>query len=83
IWEALGGNTCDLDSIWEETAQDCNFTQSGFKDARIVPGDGVAIPNDVVRTYKRRRQYLCDGVRTNYGVICEDMLKDALLELKR
>ncbi|GKB02049.1 hypothetical protein Tco_0830093 [Tanacetum coccineum] len=50
--EALGGNTRDLDSIWEETRQDYNFTRSGFKDARTVPGDGVAIPSDAVRTYK-------------------------------
>ncbi|GKG19766.1 hypothetical protein Tco_0376865, partial [Tanacetum coccineum] len=56
IWEALGGNTHDLDSIWEETEQDCNFTRSGFKDARTMPGDGVAIPSDAVKTYKRRRQ---------------------------
>ncbi|GJU52809.1 hypothetical protein Tco_1226523 [Tanacetum coccineum] len=42
IWEALGGNICDLDSIWKETGQDYNFTQSGFKNARTVPGDGVA-----------------------------------------
>ncbi|GKB47235.1 hypothetical protein Tco_0897988 [Tanacetum coccineum] len=52
IWEAFGGNTCDLDSIWEETGQDYNFTRSGFKNARIVPGDGVAIPSDAVKTYK-------------------------------
>ncbi|GKA07960.1 hypothetical protein Tco_0687291 [Tanacetum coccineum] len=63
IWEALGGNTCGLDSIWEETGQDCNFTRSGFKDARTVLGDGVAILSDAVRTYKRRRQESCDGVR--------------------
>ncbi|GJY66302.1 putative transposase, mutator type, MULE transposase domain protein [Tanacetum coccineum] len=56
IWEALGGNTRDLDLIWEETGQDCNFTLNGFKDARIVPGDGDAIPSDPVRTYKPRRQ---------------------------
>ncbi|GJT87801.1 retrovirus-related pol polyprotein from transposon TNT 1-94 [Tanacetum coccineum] len=42
IWEALGGNTRDLDSIWIETGRDYNFTRSGFKDARTVPGDGVA-----------------------------------------
>ncbi|GJU76454.1 hypothetical protein Tco_1273524 [Tanacetum coccineum] len=64
IWEALGGNTHDLDSIWEETRQDYNFTRSGFKDARTVPGDCVLIPSDAIRTYKRRRQDLCDGVRT-------------------
>ncbi|GJZ47069.1 hypothetical protein Tco_0600901 [Tanacetum coccineum] len=63
IWEALEGNTRDLDSIWEETEQDYNFTRSGFKNARTVPGDGVAIPSDVIRTYKRWRQKLCDGVR--------------------
>ncbi|GJV68972.1 hypothetical protein Tco_1484481 [Tanacetum coccineum] len=51
IWEALGGNTRDLDSIWEETGQDYNFTRSGFKNARTMPGDGVAIPSDAVRTY--------------------------------
>ncbi|GKF43142.1 hypothetical protein Tco_0129694 [Tanacetum coccineum] len=64
IWEALGGDTHDLDTIWEETGQDYNFTRSGFNDARTVPGDGVAIPNDGVRTYKRHRQDLCDDVRT-------------------
>ncbi|GJY42801.1 hypothetical protein Tco_0431014 [Tanacetum coccineum] len=63
ILEALGGNTRDLDSIWEETGQDYNFTRSGFKNARTVPRDGVAIPSYTVRTYKRRRQKLCDGVR--------------------
>nr|GEU46892.1 ribonuclease H-like domain-containing protein [Tanacetum cinerariifolium] len=47
----------------EETRQDCNFTRSGFKDARTVPGDSVTIPSDAVRTYKRWRQELCDGVR--------------------
>ncbi|GKA76777.1 hypothetical protein Tco_0783238 [Tanacetum coccineum] len=56
IWEALGGNTRDLDSIWKEMGQDYNFTRSGFKNARIVLGDGVAIPSDAVRTYKRWRQ---------------------------
>ncbi|GJW97375.1 hypothetical protein Tco_0179183 [Tanacetum coccineum] len=54
--EALGGYTYDLDSIWEGTRQDYNFTRSGFKNARIVPGDGVAISSNAVRTYKRRRQ---------------------------
>ncbi|GJX70675.1 ribonuclease H-like domain-containing protein [Tanacetum coccineum] len=52
IWEALGGNTRDLDSIWKETGQDCNFTRSGFTNMRTVPGDGVANPSDAVRTYK-------------------------------
>ncbi|GJY01824.1 hypothetical protein Tco_0359976 [Tanacetum coccineum] len=64
ISEALGGNTRDLDSIWEETGHDCNFTRSGFIDVHTVPGDGVAIPSDAVRTYKLRRQDLCDSVRT-------------------
>ncbi|GJX01235.1 hypothetical protein Tco_0185148 [Tanacetum coccineum] len=27
IWMAFEGNTRDLDSIWEETRQDCNFTR--------------------------------------------------------
>ncbi|GJY70247.1 hypothetical protein Tco_0473950 [Tanacetum coccineum] len=62
--EALGGNTRDLDSIWEETGQEYNFTRSGFKNARTVPGDGVTIPSDAVRIYKRRRQKLCDDIRT-------------------
>ncbi|GJW79506.1 hypothetical protein Tco_0143481 [Tanacetum coccineum] len=62
--EALGGNTRDLDSIWEETRQEYNFTRSGFKNARTVPGDGVTIPSDAVRIYKRRRQKLCDDIRT-------------------
>nr|GEW81011.1 reverse transcriptase domain-containing protein [Tanacetum cinerariifolium] len=62
IWETLGGNTHDLDSIWEETRQDYKFTLSGFKDARTVLGDGVAIPSDAVRTYKRKCQELCDNV---------------------
>ncbi|GJU51557.1 hypothetical protein Tco_1221112 [Tanacetum coccineum] len=64
IWEVLRGNTLNLDSIWEETGQDYNLTRTGFKDAHTVPGDGVAIPSDAVRTYKRRCQELCDGVRT-------------------
>nr|GEU74565.1 hypothetical protein [Tanacetum cinerariifolium] len=49
-WEALGRNTRDLDLIWEETRQDYNFTRSGFKDARTILGDNVAIPRDAVRT---------------------------------
>nr|GEY88645.1 hypothetical protein [Tanacetum cinerariifolium] len=64
LQEALRGNTRDLDSIGEETRQDFNFTPSGFKDAHTVPRDGVVIPSDAFRTYKRRRQELCDGVRT-------------------
>ncbi|GKB20827.1 retrovirus-related pol polyprotein from transposon TNT 1-94, partial [Tanacetum coccineum] len=63
IWEAFGGNTRDLDSIWEEKGQDCNFTRSGFKNRHIVPGDSVVIPSDAVRTCKGRRQELCDGIR--------------------
>ncbi|GJS65319.1 ribonuclease H-like domain-containing protein [Tanacetum coccineum] len=62
ICKALGGNTRDLDSIWKENGQDCNFTRSGFKDARTVPGDGVTIPGDAIRTYKRKRQKICDSV---------------------
>ncbi|GJT25114.1 hypothetical protein Tco_0895051 [Tanacetum coccineum] len=62
--EALGGNTRDLDSIWEETGQDCNFTRSGFKNMHTVPGDDIAIPSDAVRTYKRRCRETDDGVRT-------------------
>ncbi|GJU62539.1 hypothetical protein Tco_1244374 [Tanacetum coccineum] len=61
IWEALERNTHDLDSIWEETGQDYNFTRSGFKYACTVP---VAIPSEAVRTYKRRCQTLCDGLKT-------------------
>nr|GFC67235.1 hypothetical protein [Tanacetum cinerariifolium] len=38
------------------TGQDYNFTRSGFKNARTMYGDGVAIPSDTVRTYKRRHQ---------------------------
>ncbi|GKE58693.1 hypothetical protein Tco_1497878 [Tanacetum coccineum] len=64
IWGALGGNTRNLDSIWEETGQDYNFTRSGFKHARIVPGDGVTIPSDAIKTYKQRLQDLCNSVRT-------------------
>ncbi|GJV22262.1 hypothetical protein Tco_1371282 [Tanacetum coccineum] len=60
--EALKGSTRDLDSIWEETRQDCNFTRSGFKNVRI--GDIVRNPGDVVSTYKRWCQDLCDGVKT-------------------
>ncbi|GKA70260.1 hypothetical protein Tco_0776324 [Tanacetum coccineum] len=62
--EALGGNIRDMDSILEETGQDCSFTRSGFKNMRTVPEDGVAIPSDVVRTYKGRRQENYDGIRT-------------------
>nr|GEX06759.1 retrotransposon Orf1 [Tanacetum cinerariifolium] len=59
IWEDLGGNTRDLDSIWEETGQDYNLTRNGFKNVRTVPGDAVAIPNDAIKTYKRRlRSYV-------------------------
>ncbi|GJV12656.1 hypothetical protein Tco_1354197 [Tanacetum coccineum] len=63
IWEALGRNTHDLDLIWKETGQDYYFTRSGFKNARTMPGDDVAIPSDAVGTYKRRRHKLCDDVR--------------------
>ncbi|GKF52719.1 hypothetical protein Tco_0159629, partial [Tanacetum coccineum] len=31
--------------------------------SRMRPGDSVAIPSDAIRTYKRRCQELCDGVR--------------------
>ncbi|GKA79866.1 hypothetical protein Tco_0786462 [Tanacetum coccineum] len=31
IWEVLGGNTCTLNSIWEETGQDCNSTRRHSK----------------------------------------------------
>ncbi|GJU92944.1 ribonuclease H-like domain-containing protein [Tanacetum coccineum] len=60
IWKAIGGNTLDLDSIWEEMGQDYNFKRSGFKNARTVPGDSIAIPSDAVKTYKRRRHKFCD-----------------------
>ncbi|GKG15425.1 hypothetical protein Tco_0357748, partial [Tanacetum coccineum] len=39
----------DLDSTWEETGQDYNFTRSGFKNARTVLGDSVAIPSDGIK----------------------------------
>ncbi|GJS30804.1 hypothetical protein Tco_0491424, partial [Tanacetum coccineum] len=54
IWEALGGNTRDLDSILEETGQDYIFARSGFKNMHTVTREGIAIPSDAVRTYKRR-----------------------------
>ncbi|GJX07391.1 zinc finger, CCHC-type containing protein, partial [Tanacetum coccineum] len=54
IWKALGGNTRDLDSIWEETGQDYNFTRSDLKNVRTVLGDGVAIPSDDVRNLATR-----------------------------
>ncbi|GJY26772.1 hypothetical protein Tco_0401498 [Tanacetum coccineum] len=41
IWEAFGGNTCDLDSIWEEMRQDCSFTRSDFQRVRTVSGNDV------------------------------------------
>nr|GEY62720.1 hypothetical protein [Tanacetum cinerariifolium] len=63
LFQALGGNTHGLDSIWEETGQGYSFTRSGFKDALTVPEDGVTIPSDAVKTYKRPRQKLCDDVR--------------------
>ncbi|GKB69635.1 hypothetical protein Tco_0931047 [Tanacetum coccineum] len=52
IWEALKGNTRDLDSICKETGQYYKFTRSDLYDARTLPGDGVAIPSDAVRIYK-------------------------------
>nr|GEW52614.1 hypothetical protein [Tanacetum cinerariifolium] len=72
IWKALGGNTRDLDPVWEETRQDCNFTRSDFKNVRIVPRDGVRNPRDGVRNpsdavsaYKRRCQDLNENpIRT-------------------
>ncbi|GJZ39218.1 hypothetical protein Tco_0585781 [Tanacetum coccineum] len=62
IWKALRENTRDLDSIWEETGQDYNFTQSGFKNVRTVPIDGVTIPCDSVRINKGRCHRNQDGV---------------------
>ncbi|GJX04135.1 hypothetical protein Tco_0190051 [Tanacetum coccineum] len=69
IWEAFGGCTRDLDSIWEKIGQDCSFTRSGFKESHTVSGDGVAIPSDAVKTYKIRRQENGDGVRTSISHI--------------
>nr|GEV07638.1 retrovirus-related Pol polyprotein from transposon TNT 1-94 [Tanacetum cinerariifolium] len=63
LFQAFGGNTHDLDSIREETGQDCNFTRSAFKNRHTMLGDGVTIPSDAVRTYKERHQELCDGIR--------------------
>ncbi|GKB31135.1 hypothetical protein Tco_0870536, partial [Tanacetum coccineum] len=43
----------------------CGFSSyrvMGLEEARIVPGDGIAIPSDAVRTNKRRCQELGDGV---------------------
>nr|GEV72438.1 hypothetical protein [Tanacetum cinerariifolium] len=63
IWKALGGSTSDLDLIWKETGQDCNFTRSGFKNMHTVPRDDVTIPSDAVRTYKRRCQVVTASER--------------------
>nr|GEY33181.1 zf-CCHC domain-containing protein/DUF4219 domain-containing protein/UBN2 domain-containing protein [Tanacetum cinerariifolium]GEY36335.1 zf-CCHC domain-containing protein/DUF4219 domain-containing protein/UBN2 domain-containing protein [Tanacetum cinerariifolium] len=46
ILKDFRGYTRDLDSIWEETGQDCSFTRSGFKDTRTVPED-----SDSVKSY--------------------------------
>ncbi|GKG39465.1 hypothetical protein Tco_0463610, partial [Tanacetum coccineum] len=47
IWEAFGGNTCDLDSIWEEMGQDCSFTRSDLQRMRTVSASGfVATPSE-------------------------------------
>ncbi|GKA93053.1 hypothetical protein Tco_0815039, partial [Tanacetum coccineum] len=67
ILEAFREHTLDLDSIWEEMVLDCNFTRSGLKNRHTVPGDGVAIPSDAVRTYKGQHRELCEGVRIVYN----------------
>nr|GEU86343.1 zinc finger, CCHC-type [Tanacetum cinerariifolium] len=65
ICEAFGGYTRDLDLIWKETGQDCSFTRGGFKELHTISGDGVAIPSDVVKTYKRRHQEINENpIRT-------------------
>ncbi|GJU05503.1 hypothetical protein Tco_1121933 [Tanacetum coccineum] len=82
IWEALRGNTHDLDSIWEDKGQDCKFTRSGFKNMHTMPGDGVTIPSDAVRTYKRQCQETCDDVRNVTALMetLEDSAKRRLQE---
>ncbi|GKB51093.1 reverse transcriptase domain-containing protein [Tanacetum coccineum] len=55
IWMAFGGNTRD--------EQDYDSTPRSLKELCTVPGDGVAIPRDVVISYKRRRQNLHDGIK--------------------
>ncbi|GKB27735.1 ribonuclease H-like domain-containing protein [Tanacetum coccineum] len=43
IWEAFGGNTRDLNSIWEETGQECNSTQNQRDLPRNTPLDRVEV----------------------------------------
>ncbi|GKE19147.1 hypothetical protein Tco_1426724, partial [Tanacetum coccineum] len=76
ILKAFGGNTRDLDSIWEETGQDCNFTRSDFQRVHTVSGDGVWICGDAVRTYKRRRQdFVKASERNRLNETLEDSAK--------
>ncbi|GJU70854.1 retrovirus-related pol polyprotein from transposon TNT 1-94 [Tanacetum coccineum] len=62
IWIAFGGNTRDLGLV--RNGQYYNSTPKSLEEFCIVPGDGVAIPSDVVISYKRRRQDFQDGVKT-------------------
>ncbi|GJW17536.1 2-isopropylmalate synthase A-like protein [Tanacetum coccineum] len=54
IWEALRGNTHNLDSIWEEQDRITTLHEVVSRMRIQCPGDGVTIPSKAVRTYKPR-----------------------------
>ncbi|GJX95515.1 hypothetical protein Tco_0351313 [Tanacetum coccineum] len=61
---AFGGNTRDLGSFGKETDKITTLHQSQIRKGHTDPRDGVTITYDGVRTSKRRRQEIGDGVRT-------------------
>ncbi|GJX02973.1 hypothetical protein Tco_0188889 [Tanacetum coccineum] len=69
---AFGGNTRDLNSIWEETDKNSTPRISISKE-HTVAGDGITIYCDGVKSLKLRRQDFSDGVRSSpkkiYGLM--------------
>ncbi|GKD24647.1 hypothetical protein Tco_1230861, partial [Tanacetum coccineum] len=64
IWEALGGYTRDLDSFGKKRDKIAALQRSGFKKICSQSLEtALRFPSDVVKTYKRRRQEICDGIR--------------------
>ncbi|GJX10210.1 DNA damage-inducible protein 1-like protein [Tanacetum coccineum] len=58
----FGGNTHDLGSFGEEPDKTMTLHQISWKNTHTMCGDGVAIPGDDIKSYKRRRQDSQDGV---------------------
>ncbi|GJQ91840.1 MAK10-like protein [Tanacetum coccineum] len=55
IWEAFGGNTRDLDPIWEEMGQRRNLTRLLMKLGFTARGDGIEILTGAVKVSRRIR----------------------------